>query len=355
MKYLAILPLLALPAMAAVTGTVMNRTTGRPQAGATVGYYTFNGGPMQKAAEAKTDAQGNFTIDQTAGGRMPAMLRVEIDGVTYNHMIPPGTPANGLTLDVYNASKQPGAAKISKHMIMFAPSGGQMAVTEIFLFENPGKTTWFNPAGGTLQFYVPEAAQGKLDVQATAPDGMPVPAPAWKTSQRDVYAARFEIKPGETTIKVDYSVPYTDGAPYTGKIVSKDENTYLVAANGVTLKGDGLNDLGVEPKSQAHIYGLTGTSYKIELSGAAVAAAADDTASAQDDGPQIEQIMPRIYSRVGLILAMALGILAIGFVLLYRSQAPAAISAEQPSAGKVPSTSPAAKPAAKEGNGRGRR
>lgn len=336
MRRLALVLLAALPAMAAVTGTVVNRTTGRPQAGATVGFYTFNGGPMQKAAEAKTDAQGNFTIDQEAGGQGPSMLRVEIDGVTYNHMLPPGTPATGLTLDVYNASKQPGAAKVGKHMILFEPSGGQMVVNETYLFENPGKTTWFDPARGTLRFYLPEAAKGNVEVRASAPDGMPVPVPTEKTSERDVYVAKFEIKPGETRFDLAYSVPYTDGAPYTGKIVSRDENTYLIAANGVTLKGDGLNDLGVEPRTQAHIYGLAGKSYKIELSGSAVAAPGDSasaSASAQDDGPQIQEIMPRIYGRTKLILGLALGILALGFALLYRSQAPAA----------------------KEGNERGRR
>ena len=35
----------------------------------------------------------------------------------------PGTAAEGITLDIYNASKQPGDAKVSKHMILFQPSG----------------------------------------------------------------------------------------------------------------------------------------------------------------------------------------------------------------------------------------
>jgi len=50
--------------------------------------------------------------------------------------------------------------------------------------------------------------------------------------------------PGETRIDLDYAVPYAEGSSYQGKIVTRDENTYLIAPNGVTLKGDGLNDLG---------------------------------------------------------------------------------------------------------------
>ena len=58
----------------------------------------------------------------------------------------------------------------------------------------------------------------------------------------------FAVKPGETRFDLNYTVPYTEGASYQGKIVTKDENTYLIAPNGVTLKGDELNDLGHEPQ-----------------------------------------------------------------------------------------------------------
>jgi len=103
----AFLVLLALPLSAAVTGTVINRTTGAPQAAATVTLYKFGQGGMEPVTETKTGAQGQFTINQNPAGPGPAMLRVEIDNVTYNHMLPPGTPTTGITLDVFNATRQP--------------------------------------------------------------------------------------------------------------------------------------------------------------------------------------------------------------------------------------------------------
>ncbi|MBV9508409.1 MAG: hypothetical protein JO323_25755 [Acidobacteriia bacterium] len=42
---------------------------------------------------------------------------------------------------------------------------------------------------------------------------------------------------------------------------------------------------------------------------------------ANDGQPPIQQIMPRIYSKINLILPLAFGILALGFVLLYRMPA----------------------------------
>ena len=45
-----------------------------------------------------------------------------------------------------------------------------------------------------------------------------------------------------------------------------------------------------------------------------------ETASQPESaGPQIEQIMPRLYGQVIPITAIALGILALGFALLYRA------------------------------------
>jgi hypothetical protein len=115
--------------MAAVTGTVVNRTTGQPQPGATVGFYKLVTA-FQLAEEAKTDAQGRFSIDDSPDGAKPNMIRTTYDGVGYIHMLPPGSASTGLTLDVYNSSRQPGAAKVSKHMILFQPSGGQLTVNE---------------------------------------------------------------------------------------------------------------------------------------------------------------------------------------------------------------------------------
>src|SRR5436189_5962207 len=138
---------------AAVTGNVVNRTTGKPQAGATVGLNKLGQNGIELIDQAKTDAQGNFTINQEIRG--PHLIRTAFDGVTYNHMLPPGSATTGLTLDVYNASKSSGDAKAGKHMILFEPTGGAMSVSETFLFSNSGKVTWSNPDQGTVQFFLP--------------------------------------------------------------------------------------------------------------------------------------------------------------------------------------------------------
>ncbi len=319
-----LLLLLALPALAAITGSVTNQTTGKPAAGVTVTLYKFGGGGMEPVDKAQTDAQGNFSINQAPAAAGPSMLRVEQDGVTYNHMMPPGSPTTGVTMSIYNASKTPGATKVTKHMILLEPNNGQLTVNETLIYQNSGKTTWADPQNGTLRFFLPKEAAGNVDVKGSAPDGMPVPVPTSESSQANVYMGKFEIKPGETRFDLTYSLPYTEGAPYSGKVPTDDENTYLIVPNGITLEGQNLKDLGQEPRTQARIFGLQTNSYNVKLSGTAVPTG-DAAGGDQPDnsGPQIEQIMPRVYTQVWPILGITLGILALGFVLLYRAHAPA--------------------------------
>jgi len=317
---------------AAITGEVRNETTGKPQSGATVALYklgTQTG--LELIDQAKSDAQGQFTINQEVRG--PHLIRTAFDGVTYNHMLPPGQSTTGLTLDVYNASKQPGEAKVGKHMILLEPGGGQITVNETYLFTNPGKTAWNDPDKGTLRFFLPEGTGGKVQVNATAPGGMPLGTPVMRVSRNEnIFASDFAVKPGDTRFDLTYSVPYTEGAPYAGRVITKDENTYLIVPDGVTLTGDNLNDLGTEPRTKAHIFGLSGSTYNVKLTGLAAAGPADSGADAagpdSDAGPKIEQIMPRVFGQAKLIIALALGILALGFALLYRAQSPPSVAAK---------------------------
>jgi hypothetical protein len=322
MKPLVLLLVASTAGLAAITGTVINRTTGQPQAGATVVLNLLAQQGITMIDQAKSDAQGHFTINQDLQPGGPSLLRTAFDGVTYNHMLPPGSATSGITVDVYNSSPNSGAAKVSKHMILFEPAGGQMVVNETYLYTNTGKTAWNDSDHGTLRFYLPSGADGKVQATGTAPGGLPIPAAIVKGGKPDALGVDFAVKPGDTRFDLTYTTPYNSGEEYSGKVLTKDDNTYLIAPNGIELTGENLADLGVEPRTQAHIWGMAGNSYKIKLSGTEAAAPADTEASqgdSTDDGPKIEQIMPRLYSKAKLILALALGILAIGFALLYRS------------------------------------
>ena len=325
MKWILALALAVAPAWGAISGMVLNGTTGQPQANIPLILMKMGPSGPEDAGNGKTDAQGKFNLNAETSTQGPTLVRAIVDGVTYTKLIPPGTPSEGLTLEVYNASQDKGSSKVSKHMIFFDPAADGLKISEAYLFTNDGKMTWNDPAEGTLRFYLPPSAQGKVRIDATAPGSMPLQESPVKTNKPDIYKVNFAVRPGETRFDLSYSASYKEGETFAGKVATNDENTYLIVPKGVTLTGDNLNDMGVEPRTEAHIYGLKDAAYKISLSGTAQPSGADaggDSASGSQDGaPPIQEIMPRLYTKVGPILGLAFGILVLGFVLLYRTPA----------------------------------
>jgi hypothetical protein len=318
MKYLALFLSLA-TAYAAVDGTVTNRTTGKPQAGVTVTLSKLSQAGPEAVATAKTDAQGRFTIDK-ALEQAPYLLQAAWQGITYNRMLPPGTPAANMAVEVYDASSKPGAAQVAQHMVLLEPgANGQMNVSEAYLFENTGTTTYNDPASGTLKFFVPEGGKETLRVNATEPQGLPIETAPTAVKPAGTYKLDFPIKPGESRIDITYTVPYTDPGTFAGMSFYKGTATRLIAPAGVTLQGDALKQLGQEPSSGAMIYEVAGGApYKVAVAGTG-SLRSQQAADSGDNGPQIQQILPpQFEDRRFLILGVTLALLAMGFVLLYR-------------------------------------
>ncbi len=314
--------LFAAAAFAAVDGVVINGTTGQPAGGVAVALFKFGDAGMEPLDTTKTDAQGKFAFAKQTLGPGPHMLQMGLDGVAYNHMLQPGTPSANLQLEVFNASKQPGAAKVEQHMVLLEPSAGQLAVSETFFYRNAGKTTFNDPAAGTLHLFLPEAAEGKVRVSALAPGGMSVERIAERTGRKGVYKVDFPIKPGETRIDAAYQIPFANPGVFQGKTLAAGAVTRLVVPKGVTIKGEGLEALGEEPSSKAAIFGMKGESYSVEVSGeGGLRNAAQPAEPDESEGPGIQRIPPRIHDQMYPILGISLAILMLGFLLLYRRSA----------------------------------
>jgi hypothetical protein len=218
---------------------------------------------------------------------------------------------------VYNSSKQPGSAKVVQHMVLFEPNGNELAVSEMFIWANTGKTTFDDPQAGTLRFYAPPESKG-IQVNATAPQGMPIRRAAQPAGEPDIYKVDFPIKPGESNIQINYTLPFTSPATFEGKVFYKGGPTSLMAPQGVQIKGEGLESRGQEPRTKASIYQTTATAYKVEIAGSGVLQRGQAAESGERE-PSIQQVMPKIYDRLYWVLALSLTILLLGFTLLYRA------------------------------------
>jgi hypothetical protein len=331
-----------LPAFAGVDGTVVNGTTGKPQANVVVSLVQPTQSGMENLGSVKTDAAGKFHFDKEAAGG-PQLLQAIYSGVTYTKMIPPGSASTGVDVEVFDASSDAANAKVAEDFILFQPTNEKVTVQEVIVVDNASATTYNDPKKGAVHFYVPPEGAG-LTVNVTGPSGMPVNRPAEKTPDAGTYRVDYPIRPGRTRFDVSYSVPAARPMVVSGKILNTG-TAGLVVPPGVSLKGDNITKLGTEPQGKFVFYGVKGADYKVEIEGTAVAKAPAEPSAEDDSGqPRIEEVQPLIYQKKFLgqpvllwILEIAFVILGLGLVLLYRSEKPKPVQAGD--AGRAPQAS----------------
>ncbi|HEV2201210.1 MAG TPA: hypothetical protein VGR73_15440 [Bryobacteraceae bacterium] len=315
---LFIVPLFALP-LFAVDGIVLNGTLKRPQPGIEITLVQPGQKGMQQLGKTVSDAQGKFNIDKVIPPG-PGLLQSTYQGATYNQIVTPGMPTSGVEVMVYESTNKAGTAKATQHLIIMEPSAEQIRVSELFIIDNKTAMTYHDPAAGSAQFFLPPGAADSAKAIITAPGGMPIPRPPTKTAKAGIYKVDYPLKPGETRIEVTYAAPAAQ--KFSGKITPSDAPTRLITPSTVTLTGDGIESLGQEPQTQAHLYNLSGLDYNVLIDGTGAMNLAPSNGEASEDedngAPKVVVASARIYSRLGWVLGLAFGILALGGVALYR-------------------------------------
>jgi hypothetical protein len=307
---------------AGIDGTVINRSTGKPQPGVNVTLVKPGVGGMQTLGTTVSDASGRFVFekDQPAGG--PQLLQAAFNGVNYNKLLTPNIPTSNVELEVFESTKSPAVARVAQHMMLIEPSASSIAVSENVVVENNSTSTYNNPQVGSLRFFLPPSANGQVQVRVQGPQGMPLPRAAERTEIEGIYRVDYPIKPGETQFEVDYAIPA--GSPFTfrGQVVEvkgmPSGPLRLIAPAGVTLSGKDLQAMGAEPKTQANIYTVTAAgAFSAEIAGIGSLRGPEATQPDQNDSPQVIEGQPQIYRHMGWLLGLALAILAVGLVFLY--------------------------------------
>lgn len=307
-----------LPALAAVEGIVRNETTGRPQAGATVSLFRFTQAGPEAVESVKSGGDGSWKIDQPlqTGG----FIQTAYDGVTYNHMLRPGTPLTGIQIAVFQASAtRSKEITVTNHMLLLEPKGDRLNVRESYFFENAGRNTWNDPVNGTLRFHLAAEPIAPVEINATAPQGMPIRRAAEKSGKPGEMKLDFPIKPGETRIDLAYNLPYSSPSKFKTRFLLPAMQTMIAVPNGATLKGDGIKDEGKEPTTQASIFRVDKNDIDLTLEG--TGDLSGPGGEPESRGPEIEQIEARSYDKRTLLVIATLVVLAMGFALLYRSAA----------------------------------
>lgn len=309
--------LLCATTLLAVDGTLINKTTGKPVPDAPLVLLRLGDGGMMPAGTVKSGPDGKFVFSQAVDG--PMLLQAVHDGVTYNKLLRPGEPGKGIEMEVFATSSQPGVAKILQHMVLVEANDGKLSVSESVIFRNDTKTSYLDPAKGTYQFYLPPEAKESLAVRVSGPGNMPVKNDPEPAGPANVYKIAYALRPGESRFDMQYTLPLGNPAVWKGKILhpmsDEDGQTRLVTPSGVKLTGEGVEDLGAEPQTQAEVYALRKADFAITISGTGSLRALETDESAM---PEPQAIHPRIHDRIWWILGLSLVALAIGFANLLR-------------------------------------
>jgi len=330
---------LTAPLAAAVGGTVHNGTTGNPAGGVEVWLMKLDQG-MVPVGSVKTDAAGKFRFDASIEGAH-GLLRAQYEGVTYTELVTPGAPAGDLKLHVYNTSKSPLAPE--QRVMLVEPAGSEVVVNESYLFRNQSQppVTYTGSGQGTLRFFLPPGAKGKVQVSVAGVGGVPLRVTAEKTDQAGVHKVDQAIKPGESRIDLTYRVAYEPGAELAWRTMYPEVATRIAAPNGVTLTGEGLQPLGQEPRSKASIFSVARADFRVKITGEGQLPRGPESGEGgggEDGGGggSMSVIPAAVVEQRWIIYAFAGVILALGFYGLY------AASGGKPAA-PVPTPTPAKK------------
>lgn len=237
MKWMSTLGALALATVtlaaqaATVTGTVVNKTTNKPDVGDAVVLISFGQG-MQETARTTTDARGHFSFNIPDNN--VHLIRVDHQKAAYFQPLPPGTPHVDMT--VYDvAAKVEGVSTEADVMRIEAGPQGLHVIQNYFVknASNPPRTQFSTAA---YSIYLPPDA--KLEASAAAgPEGMPVSSSPMKQADPGHYAFVFPVRPGETRFQLSYTLPYNGSYKFTPRVALPTENLAIMLPKSMSFSG----------------------------------------------------------------------------------------------------------------------
>ena len=227
----ATLTLFSVAFAAEITGTVNNKTTGKPAAGDDVTLLKLTGG-MLEAARTKTDSAGRFTLQFPDDPNTAHLVRVNHQNVNYHRPAPPGTMS--VEIDVYDASENVNGVKRTMDVSRYEADATTLRVTRFFAVKNESNPPRTQFKQNNFEIAIPENATIE-DAIAAGPGSMPVNSAPVPTGTKGHYAFLFPLRPGETQFQVAYTLPYNGSATLAPTLVGPTENFAVSAPMAMTI------------------------------------------------------------------------------------------------------------------------
>lgn len=218
-----------------ITGTVTNKTNGKPSAGDAVVLVDVQAG-MAEAATATTDARGHYSLESPGGGAY--LIRVNHQGGTYFIAAPQGGGSGDVT--VYDVAAKVDGIAIDADMILAEAAGGMVRVQERYLVRNTSLPPRAQFSSNTFEFVLP--ADAVLDgASATRPGGLPTNTRPVPLGQKGHFTINIPIQPDqgekETLFEVQYHLSYSGKCTFAPQPQLPADNLVVYVPKGMTFVG----------------------------------------------------------------------------------------------------------------------
>jgi hypothetical protein len=227
----------ALAQAAPVTGTVTDKTTGKPAAGDSVVLVDVQAG-MAEVAHATTDARGHYSMNLP--GSSPYLVRVTHQGAGYFIAAPQGGGPGDIP--VYDVAAKVQGVFIEADVIEVESENGDLKVNERYFVHNtssPPLTQW---SAHSFEIVLPAEAVVN-GVGAQRPNGLPTSVKMDPDGPQGHYSFNFPIQPDEgdkeTLFQISYHVPYGSSKfTFRSQVLLPADNLAVLMPKSMTFAPD---------------------------------------------------------------------------------------------------------------------
>jgi hypothetical protein len=238
---LSLFAALALPvslAAATISGTVVDKTTGKPAAGDHAVLLDLQQG-MTESAQTTIDAKGHysFTVPDTNGMHL---VRVDHQKASYYGPVPPNTTS--VNIDVFDVAPKVDGIHLYADVERMETDQQGLSVTESYFVRNESKPPKTQLSAHSFEVYLPPNATLE-GATAAGPGGMAVASSPVPTGEKGHYAFIFPLRPGETRFQLGYHIPYSGSASLHAEVSLAADNVAIMLPKAMTFSGQGFQPL----------------------------------------------------------------------------------------------------------------
>src|SRR6202789_3337102 len=223
---------------AATSGTVNNKTTGKPSAGDTVELIDVQAG-MNAAAKTTSDAKGHYSLNMPGAG--PYLVRVTHQGAPF--FIAVGGASGDVT--VYDVKAKVDGVSIEDQIFGVETANGQLQVTEQFVVHNTSSPQVTQFSDKPFEFVLPDGAV--LDAaESTRPSGMPTMSMPRTLPEKNHHTFTVPIDPDQgsdkmTIFQIQFHLPYSGSYTFKPTLLMPVDNLVIQMPKAMTFTAkDGL-------------------------------------------------------------------------------------------------------------------